>query len=241
MKIIVSDFDGTLFSEEYENNLEAINRFVDAGNMFIIATGRAMNYLAEDLSMVDLNCEYYICNDGAVIFDRYFNVIYRKDIKQEIVRPIYNILADDENIIETFIDTSHGYVTNPSKCANGIIARPYDRGEAALILDKILRKYPDVHGYMSNNWINLTDISVNKAVAIEYLIDTYNYNVDDVVTVGDGLNDYEMIERFRGYTFDHGAEDLKSISVGVIHNLKEIVEILKLEEEDNDEEEEDYI
>ena len=84
-----------------------------------------MNYLAEDLSMIDLDCEYYICNDGGVIFDKYFNVVYRKDIRQDLVRPIYHLLSDDDNMLETFIDTSHGYVTDTSKCANGIIARPY--------------------------------------------------------------------------------------------------------------------
>ena len=133
MKIIVSDFDGTLFGKDLEENLKAIHDFVAKGNLFIIATGRAMNYLAEDLSMIDLDCEYYICNDGAVIFDRYFNVVFRKDIRQDLVRPIYYSLVDDENMIETFIDTSHGYVTDTSKCANGIIARPYDREKASKI------------------------------------------------------------------------------------------------------------
>ena len=51
MKIIVSDFDGTLFGDDFEENRKAINDFVHRGNLFIIATGRAMNYLAEDLSM----------------------------------------------------------------------------------------------------------------------------------------------------------------------------------------------
>lgn len=234
MKIVVSDFDGTLFGQNYEENISAINDFVRRGNKFIIATGRAMNYLAEDLSMVDLDCEYYICNDGGVIFDKYFNVVYRKDIKQELVRPIYHMLSDDENMIETFIDTSHGYAVDTSKCANGIIARPYDKEKALLTLDTILRKYPDINGYMSTNWINLIDKDVSKRAAIEYLIDTYHYDEAEIYTIGDGMNDFQMIEHYQGYTFEDSSDDLKAVAKGIITNMKEFLEAIDKTETEDD-------
>jgi len=226
MKIIVSDFDGTLFDEEFEANISAIKRFTDAGNVFIIATGRAMNSLAEDISMTDIDCEYYICNDGAVIFDKYFNVIFRKDLNPDVVRPIFNMLQDDENILETFIDTSHGYVSDSSANANGIIARPYDKTKATITLGTIVRRFPEVHGYISTNWINIIDHSLNKSKAIQFLIDSYRYNKSDIITVGDGLNDYDMIKDYNGYTLVSGHEDIKAISKGVVSNLSELIDIL---------------
>ena len=39
MKILVSDFDKTLFTDEYELNIELVNKFISEGNIFIIATG----------------------------------------------------------------------------------------------------------------------------------------------------------------------------------------------------------
>ena len=231
MKIIVSDFDGTLLGEKLEENIEAIHHFVQKGNLFIIATGRAMNYLAEDLNMLSLDCEYYICNDGAVIFDKYFNVVFRKDIRQEIVRPIYYALSDDENMVETFIDTSHGYVTDTSKCANGIIARPYDREKALITLDSLLRKYPDINGYMSTNWINLFDKDVSKKAAIDYLVDTYHFAKEDIYTIGDGLNDFQMVEAYQGYALKNGSEDLTQIAKGTVDSLKELIDLLLQEEE----------
>lgn len=236
MKIIVSDFDGTLSGKDFEENVKAINDFVRRGNLFIIATGRAMNTLAEELSMVDLDCEYYICNDGGVIFDRYFNVVYRKDIRQELVRPIYHLLCDDDNMIETFIDTSHGYVTDTSKCANGIIARPYDKEKALLTLDTILRKFPDINGYISTNWLNLMDKNVSKKVAIDYLVDTYRYSTYEIYTLGDNINDFQMIEAYQGYTFEDSSEDLKSVAKGTIHSIKELIEMIEKEEESLEEE-----
>jgi len=226
MKIIISDFDGTLFDEEFEANVNAIKRFTDAGNKFIIATGRAINSLSEDLSMVDIDCEYYVCNDGAVIFDKYFNVVFRKDLNREVVRPIFNMLQDDENILETLIDTSHGYVSDSSANANGIIARPYDKTKATITLGTIVRRFPEVHGYISRNWINIIDRSLNKSTAINFLIESYRFNKNDIITVGDGLNDYDMIKDYNGYTLTKGHEDLKTISRGVVANLSELVDIL---------------
>jgi hypothetical protein len=236
MKIIVSDFDGTLLGKDFEENVKAINDFVHRGNLFVIATGRAMNSLSEDLSLVNLDCEYYICNDGGIIFDRYFNVIYRKDIRQDLVRPIYYALSDDENMIETFVDTSHGYVTDTSKCANGIIARPYDKEKALITLDNILRKYPDINGYMSTNWINIMDKDVSKKAAIDYLLDIYRYKKEDVYTIGDGMNDFSMLEAYQGYTLENSSEDLKSITKGTVKNIKEFIELIDPKEEEIDEE-----
>ena len=60
MKLLVSDFDGTLFNDHYKENIEAVNRFVDAGNLFAIATGRDLNRLLKDL---DRNLKFnYLIN-----------------------------------------------------------------------------------------------------------------------------------------------------------------------------------
>lgn len=230
MKIVVSNFEDIISRSDI---IESINKFVKAGNMFIIATNKAMNYLAEELSLIDLNCEYYICNDGAVIFDRYFNVVYRKDILQELVRPIFNYLQDEDNILETFIDTSHGYVNDTSKSANGIIARAYDSTKGSMTLDYLIRKYPDIHGNISDNWINIIDKSVSKASALDYLVNTYNYNEEDIYVVGIGLNDYTMVEKYNGYTYEHSLNDLKTISKDTILDLNSLIEKLNFNEEEN--------
>ena len=47
-----------------EKNIEAIKKFVDNGNMFIIATGRNLHQLLNDLVGYEIPVSYYICNDG---------------------------------------------------------------------------------------------------------------------------------------------------------------------------------
>ena len=50
MKILASDYDGTLRTEELvaEKDIEAIARFSKAGNLFGIVTGRSMESLQKE-------------------------------------------------------------------------------------------------------------------------------------------------------------------------------------------------
>lgn len=226
MKIIVSDIDSKINLNTDIELTRAINNFVVKGNLFIIATDKAINYIADMLALSSANIEYYICNDGAVIFDKYFNILYRKDMKQEIVRPIVNMLKDDENILEVFIDTSHGFSTDTNRIANGIIARPYDPVKANIVLNEITLKYPDVHGYINDNWLNLIDVNVNKAGSIEYLVNTYNLSSSDIYVLGKDINDLEMMKKYNGYILPDSAPDLETYSKGKVETVKELIDLL---------------
>ena len=237
MKILISDLDNDIVLNGKEQ-IESIKRFTREGNIFICATDKAINYIADHLSLMDINIEYFICNDGAAIFDKYYNIIYRKDMRSDVVRPIINMLKDDDNILETFIDTTHGFVSDTEKCANGIVARPFDKEKAEVLLNKIVLKYPSVHGHVNDNWLNIIDIDVNKKTAIEYLIDNYHLNKDDIYVLGQGVNDLEMVENFKSYVLNDSKEDLKKFAIKEVENISELVDILL---EDNTEKNNDYI
>lgn len=237
MRILVSDLSDFLNLETIQSNIDAINEFVEQGNLFILATTKTMNYLAEELSMINVACEYYICNNGAIIFDQFFNVVYRKDVEQQLVRPIYNLLSDDDNMLETYIDTSHGYVKDTNKCANGIVGRPYNLNRAYVLLDQIERKYPEIHGHIDDNYLTVTDNSVNKSSALEYLLTAYNLNDAEVITTGVTIEDYELVKKYHGYTFENSIQDLKDISYKTVKDLKELIDEIKVTTEND----EDYL
>ena len=234
MKILISDIDSSMFSMQNADTVNAINKFINKGNLFIIATDKAINYVADTLALSDLISEYYICNDGAVIFDKFFNVLFRRDLKQSVVRPIVEMLEDDDNILETFVDTSHGFVKDTSKPANGVVARPYDRIKAEMLLNSIVLKYPDVHGYVNDNWLNITDVTVSKLAAIEFLNHNYRLDTSDVYVLGKDITDLDLMEKFNGYNLKDCSEDIKKYSKGEVENLKELIDLLIKEEERKD-------
>ena len=194
MKVIVSDFDGTLYRNNQILYQDKINKYVLSGNIFIIATGRNMASLKKDLDKFKLNPSFYICNDGAIILDQFLNVIYRTDIDSSMVRPIYNELKNDDNVLEVLIDTGNGLVDDINRSTNKLIARYFDREKAINLVNRINSKYPSIFGYVSNNWINITKKTETKGKAIDFLSNYYNFNKYPIYIIGNDVNDISMCD-----------------------------------------------
>lgn len=230
MKILVSDFDKTLFDENYIDNIKRVNEFVNKGNMFIIATGRSLRQLLKEIKRVNINYKYLICNDGGTIYDTEFNLIRRIDIDKSIDKKIFNILQNSEYITDSFIDTSQEYTKDLNKPVNAIIANYNDYEESIKILEMIEKKYPSVHGYLSDNWINITANNVTKDNAIDYLIKKLKLNEEDVVTVGDAINDISMIKKYDGFIMECSKEELKKEIKKRVNSLEELIDWIEYKE-----------
>ena len=194
MKVIVSDFDGTLYKNDKIIYQDKINKFVNIGNTFIIATGRNMTSLNKTLENFIINPSFYICNDGALILDQYLNIIYRIDIDNSIIRPLYNELKSNDNILEVLLDTGNGYTGDLNRACNKLIARYYDSEKALNLVNKINSKYPSIYGYLSKNWINITKRTETKGKAIKFLSEYYNLSKYPIYVIGNDINDLSMCD-----------------------------------------------
>ncbi len=85
MKILISDFDKTFYTENYDNNIKLINEFVNAGNKFVIATGRSYTSIKKEINKYNIPYNYLICNNGSVIFNEQDEIIYKYPISEEIL------------------------------------------------------------------------------------------------------------------------------------------------------------
>ena len=222
MKVIVSDFDGTLYRNNQILYQDKINKFVLSGNIFIIATGRNMASLKKDLDKFKLNPSFYICNDGAIILDQFLNVIYRTDIDSSMVRPVYNELKNDDNVLEVLIDTGNGLVDDINRSTNKLIARYFDREKAINLVNRINSKYPSIFGYVSNNWINITKKTETKGKAIDYLSKYYNFNKYPIYIIGNDINDISMCEyNFITYGLDDGINEYLDKYSNIVDTFEE--------------------
>lgn len=199
MKIIISDFDNTFYDDSYEKNIDEIKKFINDGNIFIIATGRNINQLKKDLDINNISCKFYICNDGATIYDNNLNLIYYKNIEIDIAKSIYEFLIKNNDICEVYSDSIDKYTDKIADRCNKIIAKPKNRKSAKLVLNELLNKYSSINGYISENWININDYNVSKGNAINFLINQYKLNKDSIYTIGDNINDISMMENFNSY------------------------------------------
>ena len=62
MKLLVSDFDGTLFIDypSLEKNIHAIQRFREEGNLFVINSGRNYTSLMKEIKQYQMDLKYSI-------------------------------------------------------------------------------------------------------------------------------------------------------------------------------------
>ena len=82
MKVLASDFDGTLFFKDEtptirEKDIEAIKKFQAAGNKFGICTGRHLRGIL-DVTKNKIDFDFYILNSGCIILDHDCNPIYER-------------------------------------------------------------------------------------------------------------------------------------------------------------------
>lgn len=220
MLTIVSDFDRTFYTDEYKNNIVRINEFVNCGNMFVIATGRNLEQLKNDLDDSILY-SYLICNDGAVIYDNKFNIINEIDIDEVTGKKLYDDLIDKN--IETYIDNGYTLINSFTTPVNGVIGRIDSLSHSKMILNYVLENYPSIGGYISTHWINLTNKEVNKARGIKYLED--NRDLKNIYTIGDDINDIEMLKSYNGYKIVSDIVNLEEIT-NKVSNFIEFVDMI---------------
>lgn len=225
MKIIVSDFDNTFYTDKYEENIKLINDFIKQGNKFIIATGRPIYLLYPSIKDYNFKCSYLVCNDGAVIFDQDLNKIYEENIEKEVGKMIYTDLINDDNLEEVYIDTSLEFSKDTNDTYNAILALPKDKSLAQNKINELMVKYPEIQGYISHRWLNILNKNSSKGNAIRKLVSLNNWNLEDVITIGDNYNDISMLEGFNSFII-RGDKNIENMAKHVVNDFKEMIEAI---------------
>lgn len=224
MKILVSDFDGTFFDKNYLENINKVNKFVDEGNMFIIATGRSINNLKTDINQYNIKYSYLICSDGASIYDNKNNNLYVCDIDRNLINPICDLLDKDPNIFLTFIENDN-IVSGTN--ANSIAGKFVDKEKCKSLVETINKEFPLVNAYLSEFHINIRNKKVSKYEAIKFLVSNCNLKTDNIYTIGDDINDIEMCQNFNSFSFYNADDSIKSVSKKLVNNFSEAIDILE--------------
>lgn len=223
MKIIVSDFDNTFYTENYEHNIKLINEFVKKGNKFIIATGRPLFTLLPPIEGYDIKYEYLICNDGSTIYDKNLRLISAHNLDSDVASRIFDELKRDSNNTEIYIETPYKFSTNLNCIPNGLIAKPIDKNIAKTSVERLRKKYPEVFIYLSRSWINILNANVSKSTAINEVLELNKWRKEDVITIGDNNNDIAMNVDFKSYAVSDGVEELINISKYTVSSFEEML------------------
>ncbi len=226
MKILASDFDNTIYFQEDEKqnvkNIEAINQFVKAGNIFCIITGRNYTSVKKKLTENDIAYSYLICEDGAKLFNNMDYSIDTTLLEKSEIEKIIPVL--EENQCNYYLDDGYNETTNYNDCVK-IVVNCTDDNEKQRIIH-LVTSICDVHIYASRYHVNIIHKSVNKETALKKLFKIENLDLDKLYVIGDNDNDYEMLEAFKGGIVKNHHKSLDKLNKKEYDTLSDYIEEL---------------
>lgn len=229
-KVLASDYDNTFYlnDEDIEVNKKAIREFRNAGNVFVIATGRSYMDLLKKVNAYNLIYDYAIIDHGAGIIDGSANVIDSVFIEDSIVPSIKNDLRLETSISNFCCSLFDSRVGFDHKNLTKIDVKYSTKEEAWAVNEEINKKYGDqvISYFLTSNAIEIISNKTNKSHAIGVLADMLNIAKENVYTIGDGYSDMEMIRDFNGYRMEDSVDGLKEMTSRSVASVSELVKKL---------------
>ena len=227
MKIIASDFDGTLYRNRQisERDKEAIKKWQDAGNLFGLVTGRGCGIMA-DAADLGVNLDFALVDNGAIILDKDGNVLRKDTFDAAIAKEYYDFSYDESGF--TFLhekpDTSK-YVGRETQIAL-LLNNENDARELSAILNE---KFGDkLNSFSNGGWINTVAAGVSKATGIKNYSEIRGVCRKNIWVVGDHYNDLSMLQAYDGYIVSTATDGMKKLIPNVCEDIAHLTEIAGL-------------
>jgi HAD superfamily hydrolase (TIGR01484 family) len=249
MKILGSDYDGTLnHGGITDEKIGRVTKWQERGNKFGIITGRGADhreYLLRKFPnfkidfLAACNGGYIVNESGEVIFDSRCDCVpvqmlasdlfewgcdevYVEWTRASIIWPEHDsdITSNEEyNFYNLETSSSIDYFNQAS------IQMSTDE-KAAELVEKITEKYSQHLTALRNGLsIDIVPVGVNKASGMYQVMKYFGASYEDVRTVGDNINDLDMLREFRSYAMKSGVKAALEAADGAVDDITEIFEI----------------
>lgn len=253
MKVLASDYDGTLRTEEIVdvNDVHAIQKFREKGNLFGLVTGRSMESIQKEIANNKIEFDFIVGNNGGVIYDKDFN-------RLECVYMDFNKALDIISYIKTLdcvsyvindgfhrfkfsvdknqIDHKYGNLKDTTEKEEEIL----DRGKIAQLVislnDQMLAEeishYINTNfkgfavAYVNINCVDIVPVGVSKAEGLYFIEQHLGLEHDDIYAIGDSFNDIPMLEEFHGCAVAHARSEIIASAEHVFLSIEECIAYL---------------
>ncbi|MBQ8209098.1 MAG: HAD-IIB family hydrolase [Clostridia bacterium] len=242
MKIIASDYDGTLNHGGIgDKKREAIKRWRKSGNLFGLVSGRGAKDVIRIQKEQNFECDFLIGCNGAVIINSDGTVLYESRCDGALAKPLLKYIeelgctwANVQTAFDCVIDEDDNERLSDEFTLETIPEIPYfnqistilpDDDESARVTAAIKEKFGKYLNPLQNGrCIDIVAADMNKAQGLYKLLEFVGASYDDMITVGDNINDTHMIAEFRSYAMENGVQSIKDIADYEIKGITELIE-----------------
>ena len=238
-RLLVCDMDGTLLnskSKVSKENKEALERFVEGGGLFTVATGRMEISVIPYLSDLPVNVPAILYN-GAAIYDFGKNkILWEDNLQPGVINPIKQVIERFPGIGVEFFHGGRAYFVKQNEFTEAHMIRenfkpvitevdevPLPWFKSILAWDpKKLREVeeflngfhePFTQVYSEPQFLELLNLNASKGNALKVLTQMLGISKSSVIAMGDNLNDVELIrEADIGIAVENAHSRLKAIA-----------------------------
>ena len=218
-KLLICDMDGTLLdssSRLSRENKTAIDRFVAGGGLFTVATGRMEKSVMQYLQDLPINLPAIVYN-GAAIYDfQADRLLWQDNLVPGVIDPVKEVM---ERFPEIGVEFFHGGMTyfvrenrytyehmlrekfDPIVTAVDEVPHPWFKVILAweprrlAEVEEFLMEFRTLFSqvYSEPQFLELLNLNVSKGNALKVLIQMLGLDHTCVISMGDNLNDIELI------------------------------------------------
>ena len=239
-KLIFFDIDGTLIS--YKNQtcipietIEAIERLKENGHLIAVATGR--NFQMAEHILSELKINYAVLGNGAQILLN-GECVYEKRIGKRISSKICKkllktklcVLAfDGENIfVHNISDNSRDYLEENTRSKDAI--KPLSEHKNSLFSINTYGELNLISEFLNNiksidfkvNQCEISAKGISKGKSIKRLAKLLDISHNNIIAVGDGINDIDMIKSASvGIAVGNACAELKAVADMITDDIED--------------------
>lgn len=241
MKILGCDYDGTLNHGGFgEEKVAALRAWRACGNKLGVVSGRGLRMLPIIEKECGLSLDFFVACNGAVIYNAEVEGLH--EMAFTAVDP--TALVEDLftfGCTEAHVNSDRYYLIrkNAADCGNGeyalqdvklpvwtyqVSVELSTEGDAARIVEQLERKYGHILSSLQNGrCVDIVAKGVGKAAGMKRVQEQFNARWEDVLVVGDNLNDVDMLQAFTSYAMENGVEDVKKIATYTTKSVTELI------------------
>jgi Cof subfamily protein (haloacid dehalogenase superfamily) len=242
MKILCSDYDGTFnFGGIDESKCNAIKKWQAAGNKFGLVSGRPASLIKELQSAYPLVFDFYIAHNGAVILDRQNNLLSVSPCNSVSLPQLlqnlfawgcefahinnenyYRVRRDDKALgaeeyrLSTLPDIPYFYQVS---------VQLESVEQAKSVAQKAQAQYENELSALQNGiCVDIVRKGINKTHGIYQIAKIFHVQRENIIAVGDNVNDVDMLQEFPSYAMENGTLEAKTAANRTVRSIVDLIE-----------------
>ena len=227
-KILISDYDWTFYQNDIDikKNIDKVNEFRTLDNLFVLATGRSYVDLKQKIDKYEIPYDYLILNHGALLLSKDLEIIKVFTLDKELVDSILEY-ANNKDIYDVILISAFDKNVTDTLNIVKIMLKLYNYDKALKVKNYIDDRYTNIRGYLVRDeeyyLVEIVSSEASKSLMIDKILDKEKIIKKNVYTIGDGINDIDMIRDYNGYRVRNSCKELVSVTDRVIDNVSDLI------------------